>query len=180
MRVVLTRSVHRAKGDPTREPFALPARASVMSLPLSAFDYRTLPLEAPALAKQEPVTTFFAPQPTARADLPDPEPVLARLTLLALEILEGSREIDQIARWLDDAVYRQLHKRVVLAARTRSLQGRSPRRVPFTLGRVVITEPRDGVVEGVVLVHARVRTRAVAIRLEGFDSRWRATAINVL
>jgi hypothetical protein len=41
-------------------------------------------------------------------------------------------------------------------------------------------EPRDGVVEAVVIVRNRVRTRAVAIRLEGLDSRWRATAINVL
>jgi hypothetical protein len=36
------------------------------------------------------------------------------------------------------------------------------------------------VVEAVVIVCGRARTRAVAIRLEGLDSRWRATAINVL
>ena len=41
-------------------------------------------------------------------------------------------------------------------------------------------DPRDGVVEAVVIVTGRARTRAVAIRLEGLDERWRATAINVL
>ena len=69
---------------------------------------------------------------------------------------------------------------MVMAARARSVKGRSTQRIPFTVGRVVVTEPRDGIVEAVVLVHNRVRTRAVAIRLEGTDARWRATAINVL
>jgi hypothetical protein len=36
------------------------------------------------------------------------------------------------------------------------------------------------VVEAVVIVRGRARTRAVALRLEGLDQRWRATAINVL
>lgn len=151
-----------------------------MSRPSNAFDYRSLPLEADSPAPSPPTVAFFAPQPATRAELPDPEPILARLTLLVIEILAGSREIDQIARWLTDDVYRHLQKRVVLAARARSLRGRPAHRVPFTVGRVVITEPRDGVVEAVVMVHNRVRTRAVAIRLEGFDARWRATAINVL
>lgn len=148
--------------------------------PTTAFDYRTLPLEADAIVPASPTAAFFAPQPATRAELPDPEPILACLTLLVVEVLAGSREIDQLARWLSDDVYRHLQKRVVMAARARSLKGRSAQRIPSTVGRVVVTEPRDGVVEAVVLVHNRVRTRAVAIRLEGTDARWRATAINVL
>lgn len=152
-----------------------------MSRPSNAFDYRSLPLATGAVPAEAPAAIpFFAPQPTTRAALPDPEPILARLTLLVIEVLAGSRDIDQLARWLSDDVYRHLQKRVVLAARARSLRGRPAHRPPFTVGRVVITEPRDGVVEAVVMVHNRVRTRAVAIRLEGLDSRWRATAINVL
>ncbi|MCM6763144.1 Rv3235 family protein [Rathayibacter sp. ZW T2_19] len=149
-----------------------------MSRPSHAFDYRSLPLEP--LAPSTPTAVFFAAQPATRAELPDPEPILSRLTLLVVEILAGSRDIDQIARWLTDDVYRHLQKRVVLAARARSLQGRPAHRIPFTVGRVVMSEPRDGVVEAVILVHNRVRTRAVAIRLEGMDNRWRATAVNVL
>jgi hypothetical protein len=36
------------------------------------------------------------------------------------------------------------------------------------------------VIEGVVIVRMAVRVRSVAIRLEGLDSRWRASAISVL
>jgi hypothetical protein len=43
-----------------------------------------------------------------------------------------------------------------------------------------MTAPRDGVVEAVVVVTSRARARAVAIRLEGLDRRWRASAIAVL
>ncbi len=50
----------------------------------------------------------------------------------------------------------------------------------FTIGTVTSFSPRDGVIEAVIVVHGRARARAVAIRLEGLDRRWRATAINVL
>jgi len=48
------------------------------------------------------------------------------------------------------------------------------------MGSIRLCEPRDGAVEAVVIVRGRARTRAVAVRLEGLDKRWRATAINVL
>ena len=50
----------------------------------------------------------------------------------------------------------------------------------FSVGRVHLYEPTDGVIEAVVMVHQRARSRAVAIRIEGFDQRWRASAIGVL
>lgn len=41
--------------------------------------------------------------------------------------------------------------------------------------------PVDDVCEAVVMVQAgKARARAVAIRLEGIDRRWRATSIGVL
>ncbi|MGB3376691.1 MAG: Rv3235 family protein, partial [Microbacterium sp.] len=40
--------------------------------------------------------------------------------------------------------------------------------------------PADGIVEAVVVVAGPGRTRAVAIRLEGLDSRWRASSFAVL
>jgi hypothetical protein len=43
-----------------------------------------------------------------------------------------------------------------------------------------MSEPRDGIVEAVVIVHGRARSRAVAIRLEGLDHRWRASALSIL
>ncbi|MGL4338817.1 MAG: Rv3235 family protein, partial [Rhodoglobus sp.] len=73
-----------------------------------------------------------------------------------------------------------LLKRVVLSTRARQATGRTATRPQFVLGSTTQFEPRDGVVEAVVIIRNRARTRAVALRLEGLDRRWRATAINVL
>lgn len=156
-----------------------------MSHPRHAFDYTSLPL-----AEQEEPTEpgkrtripseFFEVQPTQSVDLPDPRPLLENLTRCVIEILAGVRELDQIARWVNDEVYRHLTKRVVISARARAVKGVAAVRPQVTLGTVTITHPRDGVVEAVVIVHSKKRTRAVAIRLEGWDGRWRAAAVNVL
>lgn len=123
---------------------------------------------------------FFGQQPASTRSLPDPQPLLENLTRCVIEILAGARDLEQISRWVSDDVYRVLLKRVVLASRARQVRGQSATRPAFTLGSVRVCEPRDGVVEAVVVVHNRARSRAVAIRLEGLDRRWRATAISVL
>ena len=123
---------------------------------------------------------YFDQQPSPRATLPNPVPLLENLTRCVIEILAGARDLEQIARWVTDDVYRHLLKRVVLSARARQATGRASARPSFSIGTTTAYEPRDGVVEAVVIVHGRARVRAVAIRLEGLDSRWRASAINVL
>jgi hypothetical protein len=123
---------------------------------------------------------FFGQQPTPTRSLPDPAPLLENLTRCVIEILAGARELEQIARWVDDDVYRHLLKRVVISTRARQAKGQTPVRPTFSLGSTTVCEPRDGVVEAVVVVRGRARARAVAIRLEGLDRRWRATAIHVL
>ncbi|WEO78182.1 Rv3235 family protein [Cryobacterium sp. SO2] len=123
---------------------------------------------------------FFGHQPSSRSTLPDPEPLLINLTRCVIEVLAGARELDQLARWVSDDVYRHLLKRVVLSARARAVKGQRAQRPAITIGRVTINEPRDGIIEAVVIVHSKVRVRAVAVRLEGLDNRWRASAINVL
>ena len=123
---------------------------------------------------------FFGHQPTSSDDLPNPEPLLENLTRCVIEILAGARDLEQISRWVSDDVYRHLLKRVVLSTRARQAKGGAVVRPAFSIGSTTICEPRDGVVEAVVIVRGRARTRAVALRLEGLDRRWRATAINVL
>jgi len=123
---------------------------------------------------------FFGHQPATREALPDPTPLLENLTRCVIEILAGARDLEQIARWVSDDVYRHLLKRVVISTRARQATGRAATRPTFTIGSTTISEPRDGVVEAVVIVRGRARTRAVAVRLEGLDRRWRATAVNVL
>jgi hypothetical protein len=123
---------------------------------------------------------FFGHQPTSTQHLPDPVPLLENLTRCVIEILAGARELEQISRWVSDDVYRHLLKRVVISSRARAAKGQQATRPTFTIGSTTVGEPRDGVVEAVVIVRGRARVRAVALRLEGLDNRWRATAINVL
>jgi hypothetical protein len=123
---------------------------------------------------------FFGLQPASTSALPDPRPLLENLTRCVIEVLAGARDLEQLARWVTDDVYRHLLKRVVLSTRARRARNQRATRPSFTIASTSVCEPRDGVVEAVVIVHGRARTRAVAIRLEGLDQRWRATAINVL
>ncbi len=123
---------------------------------------------------------LFGRQPAATHELPDPRPLLENLTRCVIEIIAGARDLEQIARWVDDSVYTTLLKRVVVSTQARRATRRPVVRPVFALGAVSVCQPRDGVVEAVIVVHGRARARAVAIRLEGLDQRWRATAIHVL
>ncbi len=124
---------------------------------------------------------FFDAQPTPRAELPDPTEVVQRLALLACEILAGTRNLDQIGRWVTDDVYRQIAERAVDARRRRSQATATVLKRPnVSVMSSHLCEPRDGVVEGVALVRIGPRTRAVALRLEGLDRRWRASSLALL
>jgi len=123
---------------------------------------------------------YFAPQPTSATQLPDPEPLLRSLTQGALEVLAGVREVDQLARWFSEEAYKALVLRSNLSARARSARGVTPTRPVFEILSLRHAAPVDGVVEAVVVVAGPGRTRAVAIRLEGLDRRWRATSLAVL
>lgn len=127
-----------------------------------------------------PADEHFAAQPTPSSELPDPRMLVENLSRSAVEILAGVRELEQIGRWVDETVYRHMLKRVVLANRARAVKGAVATRPSITIGSVRIDSPRDGVVEAAVVVHGRHRSRVVALRLEGLDRRWRATALHVL
>jgi len=147
-------------------PIRLPRRSSADDAPL-----RPIPAT---------VEDLFGFEQSPTSSLPSPLGTLESLTRCVVEILAGARDLDQIARWVSDDVYRTLLKRTVLSARARQARGERVSRPAITLGRTRISEPADGVVEAVTVVHGRGRSRAVAIRLEGLDRRWRATAIAVL
>lgn len=123
---------------------------------------------------------YFGPQPTPRLELPDPQPLLRSLTRGVLEVLAGIREVDQLARWFSEDAYRSLVTRANLSARARSARGMPPTRPTFDILTIRVSEPADGIVEAVVVVAGPGRTRAVAIRLEGLDRRWRSTSLAIL
>jgi hypothetical protein len=164
-----------------RKPAAAPSQTtSAAAGQSSATAPATTATVRGTVRKRFDVDDFFGRQPCSSQDLPPSGPLLENLTRCVIEILAGARELDQIARWVSDDVYRHLLKRVVLSARARRAKGQSVTRPVFTIGTVTSFSPRDGVIEAVIVVHGRARARAVAIRLEGLDRRWRATAINVL
>lgn len=123
---------------------------------------------------------YFAPQPTPADQLPDPAPLLRSLARGVLEAIAGVREVDQLARWFSEEAYRSVVTRANLAARARSARGVAPARPTFVIRTLRVTHPRDGIVEAVVVVAGPGRTRAVAVRLEGLDRRWRATSLAIL
>lgn len=125
-----------------------------------------------------PVPPVGAPSESPFPD--DPDLLVENLVRCVVEILAGARELDQVSRWVTEDVYRTLHKRVVLAARARSAHGTRTQRPVFTIGSIRSSSPADGVIESVVVLHGRGRSRAVAVRLETYDSRWRAAAVHVL
>lgn len=122
----------------------------------------------------------FGPQPSPTESLPDPRDFVLRLVYGILECVHGLREPRQFSRWVTEDVYR------VVAARAHRVQSGtlSPTarnsRPQFTLGNIIVTTPRDGVVEASVVVMGPARVRAVAIRLEGMDRRWKATSFSML
>ncbi|MCD2499779.1 MULTISPECIES: Rv3235 family protein [Microbacterium] len=126
------------------------------------------------------IAEFFAPQRTSTVDLPDPAVLLRNLTVGVLESLAGVRDVDQLARWLSQEAFLSVVTRVGLATRARSARGVAAARPHQRVLCVRHSSPADGVVEGVVVVATPTRTRAVAIRLEGYDRRWRAVSLALL
>ncbi len=121
----------------------------------------------------------FGPVPTPRDGLPEPAPWAARLVQGIAEVLALDRPLTQLIRWASPEVYEQLRHRVDSRRRQRDarvpVQGRRP-----TVRSVHVTEPADGVAEVCALVDDGRRARAYALRLEGADGRWRATALDLV
>jgi len=123
---------------------------------------------------------FFGFQPALTSSLPDPEPLLRNLAMSVTEISAGARDIDQIARWVTEDVYRRLLHRSGLHLRADSATRRTMVRPVIRVKNVIMQQVREGVIEAVVIIETAARTRTVAVRLEGMDRRWRATSIGLL
>ncbi|MBP2437604.1 Rv3235 family protein [Microbacterium amylolyticum] len=140
-----------------------------------------MPLPSSSRRRPRRVSPEILGAPRTRSDqLPDPEPLIATLAGGVLEVIAGARDVDQLARWLDVAPYHALVTRAGLAARARSAEGRPAKQPVYRVASVHRSQPADGVVEATVIVEMPARTRAIAIRLEGYDARWRATSLAVL
>lgn len=124
---------------------------------------------------------YFGKQYTKSADLPDPTERLKALAYGLVQVMSGERPIDQIAAWVSDEVYQRLRiKTQGTLAAIRAGKVKANRLQNLQVGSMKTSSPRDGVVESVVLLRSQDRTRAVTIRLEGINNRWRATSVSLL
>jgi hypothetical protein len=138
------------------------------------------PAKKRVVKNSKEAAAFFGRQYTSSADLPDPEPSLISLATGVFEVISGTRQIDQLARILSDGVYQTISKKAIEARAARESRGEKARYENIRFHAIRNQSPRDGVIESVVLVDIHQRTKAVAIRLEGINSRWRATSVSVL
>jgi len=105
--------------------------------------------------------------------LPDPRWWAGRLVQAAAEVLGGRRPIQQLMPWTSERVYADLARR--LRSRSGPLKGPATARVRS----VRVSEPRPGVAEVAAVLTQGGRGRAVALRLEGVDGRWRCVVLQV-
>jgi hypothetical protein len=116
----------------------------------------------------------FEPRITSRAELPDPRPWTGRLAQAVAEILAGDRAAAQLARFTTLDVLDDLER---WTGRLR--RGRTPAARPV-VASVHVSEPGDGVAEACAVLDTGQRRRALALRLEGIDGRWRCTALELV
>ena len=164
---------------PTQGALALDfrLRSGVAAIPEPPAQLRLI-VDAPApraAADEDDLDSFCARQPTPTSTLPDPKLWIARLSQATIEVLAGVRPLTQLSPWLDERVYSQLGVRLKAASRRSSAP-----RLRARLRTVRICLPADGVVEASAVVQHGPRCRAMALRLEGLDGRWRCTDLTLV
>jgi len=112
--------------------------------------------------------------------LPDPTEALAFIAPAVVEILAGVRSVSQLGGVVTEDVYQRLRERSAAGARARFESGKREQWPTTKVSRVHREYTRNDLVQSVVVLNCGDRTRAVAIRLEGRNNRWLATAITVL
>lgn len=157
-------------------PVTEPARAAART-PTVPASQGALALSFTAAERVVADDPHFGRQPTPSMSLPDPTATCSALVQAVVEVLGGVRPAGQLVRWTSPDVYAALTRRAALAARVR--RGAVAGSRAAVVRGVRICLPADGVVEASAVVIDSGRVRAVAVRLEGLDGRWRATALEV-
>jgi hypothetical protein len=148
----------------------IPPAQTVMALPL--------PLDG--LPGPEPGDDFAARRHTPGHALPDPADWARQFVQAAIEVTAGLRPAGQLVRWTTDEIRARLTRRAELARRvSRQAAPRTPSVQPSTVRSIRVCLPRDGVAEVCAVVSDGVRSRAIALRMEGLDGRWRVTVLEL-
>jgi len=166
----------RLRSAPDREP-PFDDEAAAPRLSLVGPTDQQLPFAA-----RQPIPSRFGlahdpdrlgPEPTPRADLPEPRSFARRFTIAVIEAATGRRTASQLGSHTSPGVQAGL----VRDAGRISRLGSAAR--PATLHSLHLAEPADGVIEAAAIVRVGIRYRAIAFRLEGLDGRWRCVRLQI-
>lgn len=115
---------------------------------------------------------WLAAERTATADLPASHVFARTLVQAVLEVVAGVRSVTQLRRETTPELYTSLA--ASLEGRRRPAGLRPDLRAVRSLH---VQERPEGVVEACATVHRDGRYAALALRLEGFEGRWRCTEL---
>lgn len=166
----------------TRHPAGQPVPAPVPALP-ATFVARLLPPPVPPAVTDglQGVLVWDEPEPEGPAAIrvlpADPGAWASRFAQATVEVLGGHRPVAQLVGWTSPPVFRDLERRARSTARVvpRPTHGALRPRV----GSVHVCRLGPDVAEVCVRVRHGRRSRALAMRLEATQGRWRCTAIEL-
>ena len=160
------------RSAPRREPpfdDEVPERHLSLVGPLD----QPLPLEGPGPDAPAVLLETSPDQPTGDHELPEPALVARRLVIAVVEIATGRRAASQLRQHTSPAVQAGLVRDAGRITRLGSAQR------PAALHSLHVSEPADGVAEVVAVLQLENRFRALALRLEGLDGRWRCVRLQI-
>ncbi|MFH5878096.1 Rv3235 family protein [Arthrobacter sp. NA-172] len=97
----------------------------------------------------------------------------------AVEVLAGTRPVHQLSRSLDPRSLNALQHRAALTRAYSARAGRSRLHRSPIVRSVHVCSVSEGVYEASVVVSEELRSRAVAMRLEGSNGVWKVTALEI-
>jgi hypothetical protein len=135
--------------------------------------FELLDLQRPSALRLSADADPFAVQPTGRQQLPEPAAFARRLVIGVIETATGRRPASQLRQHTSPAVHAGLLRDAGKISRLGTAQR------PATLHSLHFTEPADGVAEVAAVLRVGDRFRALALRLEGLDGRWRCMRLQI-
>jgi hypothetical protein len=113
------------------------------------------------------------------APQPDPANFFAEISAAYVEVLAGVRRPEQLARWLSERTYYDVCQRAAREARQRQLTGLRMRPdVSLRSSKTFLTDL--AAYQGVVVLRVGQTTKAVSIRAERVNTRYRITDLSLI
>ena len=135
--------------------------------------FEALGANAPSAMRLRAEPDPFAARPTGRHELPEPAVLARRLVIGMIETATGRRSASQLRHHTSPTVQAGLARDAGRISRLGTA------RRPASLLSLHVTETADGVAEVAAVLRVGDRFRALALRLEGLDGRWRCVRLQI-